>query len=90
MHNWYSQRSCQPQRDFSFTLFLLSPGHVDDVLGERRRPRPDDASAPTTISASSELVVADGELAPDLASTIRTTFPTPTTPAHSPFPHRPR
>ncbi|KAL1697781.1 hypothetical protein EV121DRAFT_274862, partial [Schizophyllum commune] len=46
--------------------------------------------APMTISASSELVIADGELAPDLASTTRTTFPTPTTPTHSPFPHRPR
>ncbi|KAL1697924.1 hypothetical protein EV121DRAFT_297756 [Schizophyllum commune] len=44
----------------------------------------------TRSTASSELIVADGELAPDLASTTRTTFPTPTTPTHSPFPHRPR
>ncbi|KAL1698175.1 hypothetical protein EV121DRAFT_297477 [Schizophyllum commune] len=44
----------------------------------------------TRSTASSELIVADGELAPDLASTTRTTFPTPTNATHSPFPHRPR
>ncbi|KAL1684680.1 hypothetical protein GGG16DRAFT_106826 [Schizophyllum commune] len=76
--------------DNSTALSLPSPHHVDDVRYEARRPRSDALIASTATSASSELVVADGELAPDLASTTRTTFPTPTTPTHSPFPHRPR
>ena len=38
-------------------LFLLSPCHVDDVRGERRRPRPDDSSAPTTISGARRVLV---------------------------------
>ncbi|KAL1658039.1 hypothetical protein GGF50DRAFT_131927 [Schizophyllum commune] len=93
-------KACQMeiQRDrtrFDLSAFFPPPPRDLPALSRhgsllRRRPRPDDSSPPTTISASSGLVVADGELAPDLASTTRTTFPTPTTPNHSPFPHRPR
>ncbi|KAL1657761.1 hypothetical protein GGF50DRAFT_121512 [Schizophyllum commune] len=61
MDNLYSQPfNLNP--DFMVTFFLLSPGHVDDVRGEGRCPRHDDSSAPTNISASSEFIVADGEL----------------------------
>ncbi|KAL1697700.1 hypothetical protein EV121DRAFT_298149 [Schizophyllum commune] len=42
MVSLHLHRSFRPQRDFSITLFLLSPCNVDDIRGERRRPSPDD------------------------------------------------
>ncbi|KAL1670912.1 hypothetical protein EV122DRAFT_285598 [Schizophyllum commune] len=50
----------RPQRDSSFTLFVLSPRQVDEAQCEDRRPRHNHPVTATRITASGQLIVADG------------------------------